>query len=240
MCSSDLFFQNSLMLSSLLLSALLMGMAGGPHCLAMCGSACMGVSKWPGSSALRNVWLFQVGRVLGYATLGAVAAVSMNTIGWLAAETPVLHPVWSMLHIAALLWGLWLLWRAEQPLWLSTTAQAIWTFVSSRRQPSARHSWAALWLGMVWALLPCGLLYSALVVAALAGNPLQGAVVMATFAVCSGLVLLVAPWALLRWGRSIRIPALGMRLAGLALSVSAGMALYLGLFHNQAPWCVAP
>ena len=79
----------------------------------------------------------------------------------------------------------------------------------------------------------------ALVVAALAGNPLQGAWVMATFAACSGLVLFVAPWALLRWGRSIRIPALGMRLAGLALSVSAGAALYLGLVHNQAPWCVA-
>ena len=182
------------MLSSLLLSALLMGMAGGPHCLAMCGSACMGVSKWPGSSALRNVWLFQVGRVLGYATLGAVAAVSMNTIGWLAAETPVLHPVWSMLHIAALLWGLWLLWRAEQPLWLSATAQAIWTFVSSRRQPSARHSWAALWLGMVWALLPCGLLYSALLVAAFTAVPWRGALVMGMFALGGGLVLTVVPW----------------------------------------------
>jgi hypothetical protein len=30
----------------------------------------------------------------------------------------------------------------------------------------------------------------------------------------------------------------GMRLAGVALSLSSGSALYLGLVHNQAPWCV--
>jgi len=28
-----------------------------------------------------------------------------------------------------------------------------------------------------------------------------------------------------------------VRLAGLALAVSAGIALYLGLVHDQAPWC---
>jgi hypothetical protein len=97
---------------------------------------------------------------------------------------------------------------------------------------------APLIAGMLWALLPCGLLYSALIVAALAGNPWQGAGVMATFALASGLVLGVAPWALLRFGTSIRVPGWGMRMAGLALSFSAGAALYLGLVHNQAPWCV--
>ena len=76
------------------------------------------------------------------------------------------------------------------------------------------------------------------VVAALAAQAWQGAVVMATFALFSAAVLALGPWVLLRWGRSMRASALGMRLAGLALSLSSGSALYLGLFHNQAPWCV--
>jgi uncharacterized protein len=54
------------MLQTLLISALLMGVAGGPHYLAMCGTACMGVSRWPGQSAARSLWLFQTGRVIGY------------------------------------------------------------------------------------------------------------------------------------------------------------------------------
>jgi len=48
----------------------------------------------------------------------------------------------------------------------------------------------------------------------------------------------LGPWALLRWGQSIRAPGWGMLLAGLALTFSAAAALYLGLVHNQAPWCV--
>nr|MBP7920564.1 sulfite exporter TauE/SafE family protein [Limnohabitans sp.] len=55
------------MLSSLLITAGLMGLVGGPHCLAMCGAACLGISRWPARSALHNLLLFQFGRVLGYA-----------------------------------------------------------------------------------------------------------------------------------------------------------------------------
>jgi sulfite exporter TauE/SafE len=107
----------------------------------------------------------------------------------------------------------------------------------ARRAPLPQWG-TPIFTGMLWALLPCGLLYSALIVAALAGTPWQGAGVMATFALASGLVLGLGPWALLRWGQSIRAPGWGMRLAGLALTFSAAAALYLGLVHNQAPWCV--
>jgi hypothetical protein len=31
-----------------------------------------------------------------------------------------------------------------------------------------------------------------------------------------------------------------VRLAGLGLAASSGTALWLGLVHNQAPWCVTP
>ena len=197
------------MLGSLLLSALLMGIAGGPHCLAMCGSACMGMSRLPGQSAIRNLWLFQTGRLIGYASLGAVAAMSVNTVAWLAAETPLLHPVWSMMHIAAVLWGLWLMWHAEQPLWLSKIARAIWGVVSRHAAQPGRHAFSTLWLGMAWALLPCGLLYSALLVAAFTAGPVQGALVMALFAIGGGLMLTVFPWLwsrIMHWGNWGQVP----------------------------------
>jgi sulfite exporter TauE/SafE len=242
------------MLASLLLSAFLMGLAGGPHCLAMCGSACMGMTRWPGQSAMRHLVLFQTGRLIGYASLGAVAAVSMNAVGWLASETPVLRPVWRMMHVAAVLWGLWLIWHAEQPLWLSRTANAIWKVVSRHAGRPDSHSLSTLWLGMAWALLPCGLLYSALLVAAFTPGPLQGALVMAAFALGGGLALTVLPWlwshfnngslhggqVAIHWNTTpIKNPAhWGTRISGLLLAVTAGWGLWTGLTHTASPWCL--
>jgi sulfite exporter TauE/SafE len=98
---------------------------------------------------------------------------------------------------------------------------------------------APLGLGVAWALLPCGLLYSALMVAALAGSVPGGAMVMAVFAIGSGVSLWVGPWLLLRLGRNGR-GAWSMRVAGLALVLVSAWGLYMGLVHDQAPWCVAP
>jgi sulfite exporter TauE/SafE len=94
-------------------------------------------------------------------------------------------------------------------------------------------------LGVAWSLLPCGLLYSALLVAALSANPAQGAGVMALFAVGSGLSLMAGPWLWLR----LRGPGSGqwaIRLAGAALLASSAWALWMGLVHDAAPWCITP
>ena len=237
------------MLGGLLFSALLMGLAGGPHCLAMCGTACMGVSRWPGQSAARSLLLFQTGRVVGYSTLGALAAVSMNALGWLAEETSVFHPLWSMLHIAAVLWGVWLMWRAEQPLWVNRTAQRVWQAMSGKTRAVSKQMFAPLWLGMAWALLPCGLLYSALLVAMFTAGALQGALVMAAFALGGGLMLTVFPWLwshISNWGQvPIRnltpiksMTSIGTRISGLVLALTAAWGLYSGLTHSVSPWCL--
>jgi len=49
---------------------------------------------------------------------------------------------------------------------------------------------AAVSIGVVWALLPCRLLYSALLVAVMSNGVGEGAVVMALFAAGSGVLLL--------------------------------------------------
>jgi sulfite exporter TauE/SafE len=95
---------------------------------------------------------------------------------------------------------------------------------------------------MLWALLPCGLLYSAVMVSALAGSVAGGAVLMALFALGSGITMLAGPWLWLRLAARIPPAAAtgdwGVRLAGAALAASATWALWMGLVHDAAPWCV--
>ena len=234
------------MFSALMLTAALMGLAGGPHCLAMCGAACIGVGQAAAPRTFQALVLFQLGRVLGYGVLGAVAASSLQGVGWLSVHSAALRPVWSLLHVAAMVLGLLLLWRAEQPVWLQGTARGIWT---RARALNARWHLRAdrgtpVAMGMLWALLPCGLLYSALMVAALAGGPLQGAGVMVSFVLGSATVLLLGPWLWFKLGRqgpiSLGTGAWGVRLAGLTLAVTSAWGLWMGLVHDQAPWCITP
>ena len=225
------------MQTSLAATALLMGLAGGPHCIAMCGAACAGIGKAAGEQSARAIWLFQAGRMASYATLGAVAAASMQGLGWLTVQTAAIRPVWTLFHVAAVVLGLTLLILARQPLWLDQGARRVWQKVRS-----LHVFWGAsapLAMGSLWAFMPCGLLYSAVMVAALSGGPVNGAMTMALFALGSSVSLLAGPWLLLRLGADAR-GTWGMRLAGLALAVTSGWALWMGLAHDAAPWCVTP
>ncbi|HOV18461.1 sulfite exporter TauE/SafE family protein [Ottowia sp.] len=222
---------------SLAATAVLMGLAGGPHCIAMCGAACAGMGQAAAPRSGLGIGLFLLGRLAGYTLLGALAAASMQGLGWLTVQSAALRPVWTMVHVAALLLGAMLLLWARQPLWLDVGARRVWARVRSATQRLGLV--APLGVGVAWALLPCGLLYSAAMVAALAGSVAGGAAVMALFALGSGATLWLGPWLLLRLGRSGQ-GAWGMRLAGLALLLTSAWGLWMGLMHDQAPWCVVP
>jgi sulfite exporter TauE/SafE len=226
-------------LISLASTALLMGLVGGPHCVAMCGAACAGLGQAAGPRKNQAIFAFQAGRVLGYSALGALAAASMQGLGWLTVQSAALRPVWSLLHVAALVLGLLLLFKAEQPLWLERVGRGIW---QRARAFGQRSGSAPLLLGMLWALLPCGLLYSALLVAALAGSVAAGAMVMALFALGTSVSMVAGPWLWLRLRGDAAFGghgSLGVRVAGAALALSSAWALYMALARNAAPWCVS-
>jgi hypothetical protein len=225
------------MQSSLALTAFLMGVVGGPHCVAMCGAACAGIGQAAGPRKMSAMWSFQAGRVLGYSALGALAAASMQGLGWLTVQSAALRPVWTLFHVAAFVLGMLLLWRARQPVWLEQAGRSIWS--GARALAQGRGRGAPLVIGTLWAFLPCGLLYSALLVAALAGRALDGAAVMALFALGTSVSMMAGPWLWLRL-RGTGSGEWGVRLAGLALAVSSAWALWMGFAHNTAPWCVTP
>lgn len=225
------------MQSSLAITALVMGLAGGPHCIVMCGAACAGFGQAAGERRTQAMWSFQLGRVLGYSALGALAAATVQGLGWLTTQSAALRPVWTMLHVAAFLLGVLLLVQARQPLWLDTAASRLWARVRAFNQRWGMAAPAIV--GVLWALMPCGLLYSALMVAALSSQVWQGAVVMALFALGSSVSLWAGPWLLLKLG-NLGDGRWGMRLAGMALAGLSAWALWMGLVHDQAPWCVTP
>ena len=225
------------MQSSLAVTAVLMGLAGGPHCVAMCGAACAGLAQAAGPRQRQSLTAFQVGRLIGYSLLGAVAAAGMQALGWLTVQSAVLRPVWSLLHVTAMLLGVLLMLTARQPAWLDQSARRLWQRVRAFHDRRAR---TAPWiLGLLWAFMPCGLLYSALMLAALTGAPTEGALTMALFALGSSVSLWAGPWLWLRL-QTLGDGAWGMRLAGAALFSVSAWGLWMGLVHQQAPWCLTP
>lgn len=248
------------MSTTLIATAALMGLAGGPHCAAMCGAACGAITGSVGGAPVRivrapaaaggasasevpvrvgstgrSVWLFQAGRLSGYTLAGAAAAQAVSSFAWLSQQAAALRPVWLVLHLAVLAWGLTLLVLARQPELVANAGRQLWM----RLQPVQRRSGGVFTVGMLWAFMPCGLLYSALLVASLSGGPVQGALAMALFALASGVPLAAAP-ALLqrlrRLGDGVR-KDFGTRASGLVLALAALWGLSMDLAQRIAQWC---
>jgi sulfite exporter TauE/SafE len=95
--------------------------------------------------------------------------------------------------------------------------------------------------GLAWFALPCGLLQSALVMAALADGPTGGAAVMAAFAATSSIGLSMVPLVVRRWvggrGVSARSTSWAVRMAGLGLVATSGWALGHGLWERVVALC---
>jgi sulfite exporter TauE/SafE len=222
------------MLSSLMLTALLMGLGGVPHCAAMCGSACTVV--FPRGVPLLSL----LGRCLSYALLGAVAAASAGLASAWGRQFSFLQPFWVMGQAAATLLGLWLLFTGRVPMALENLGQGLFRRARARwHRAGATHAPGSSWVsglvpllgGMAWALLPCGLLYAAVMTAALAPSPQAGAAVMLCFALPGAVGVWAAPTVLARLrGRtaapvaSTPVPVIWMRNASEAASPAGAAA----------------
>jgi len=237
------------MLSSAAFTAGLMGLVGGVHCVAMCAAPSAAVIRIHAASgscaatsgsgrAVRRTLAFHAGRAVSYAALGALAAASMQGLGWLTTQAAALRPVWTLMHLSVLAWGLMLLVLARQPVWADTAGRTLWDGLRAR-VGSAPAPWIA---GLSWGLMPCGLLYSAVLVAALAGGAVEGAISMLMFAAASAVSLWVSPhlwqWAKRQDWRGHE--GLGVRVAGALLMAVAAAALWMDLNARYAAWCAAP
>lgn len=237
----------------LMISGLLTGLFGSLHCLGMCGGLvtafsmprnktvlqpnAVAVSRMADGSLLQR----HAGRLLGYALLGAVS-------GGLGAATQVLSqllPVQQALYLLAqcmmLALGLYvmgytgllapierggaLLWQRLQPhfaLHLRTASANRDSGIGSR-----------LLSGMLWGLMPCGMVYAMLATALVSGGALQGALLMLAFGLGT-LPMLLAAGATLKHLQQLRHSLLARRIAGAVLMAFAlqGLLHWAGGFQG--------
>jgi len=153
--------------------ALGMGLLGSTHCVAMCG----GITSVLGS---RRTLAFQLGRVVAYGAIGAIAASFGAVRGDLEPVRFGLRALAAVcmltvgLHLAGLPSSVKLLESAGAPLWRRIAPLA-------KRFVPLRSTSDALVAGGLWAFMPCGLLYGAIALAASAGSTMDGAATMLAF-----------------------------------------------------------
>jgi len=234
--------------AALLLTALLLGLAGSVHCVAMCGAPSAAAMRACGGAPREGWSAFHLGRLAGYAAAGAVAAASVGAVAQWSTWSPALRPVWTLLHVAALALGLWLLVRGRQPEWLERAGRG------ASRQVPANGGWQRMHgpakagaTGLAWVAWPCGLLQSALVVAALADSAWGGAATMGVFAMATAPSLGLAPWLWSRLAGSRRetralsatVNGLAVRLAGGLLAVASIWALGHDVIRQAVAFCLS-
>lgn len=241
-----------------------LGLASAPHCMLMCGAACGAI----GGGSTRRTAALHAGRLLSYAAAGALAAASIEVLGRWAQTLPALKPLWSAMHAALLVFGLWLLVTAREPRWATRAASAVAMVgpvpaVGNAGRPASgwqrlRGPLRAGAIGLGWVALPCALLQSALMMAALANGPVGGALVMGSFYAGSLPALWLAPALWLRLAASrpggessiapeaSRGPAMvtprarriAIRLAGAVLAAASSWALLHGVWAEFIAWCL--
>ena len=170
-------------------AALVAGIAGSAHCFTMCGGLASALGMHARATAansqavLRTAFVYQAGRLGGYAFAGALFGLFGATLqqvldlSRLAIILRVASGVLLILVAARVLFA----WNALR--WLERFGARIWL----KLQPLARRTGGlsgiaqAALLGMLWGWLPCGLVYSMLLFAAFSGDALNGAAIMIAF-----------------------------------------------------------
>ncbi|MCP4993767.1 MAG: sulfite exporter TauE/SafE family protein [Gammaproteobacteria bacterium] len=173
------------------LSAFVVGLLGGVHCVGMCGGIVSALTfslaenhRRTAAAMLPFQLAYNLGRMTSYLLAGAV----MGGLGMLLAQLlPVYYAQFFLLVLAGIfmillglyLGGWWMLlnrleragarlWRCLEPL--------------GRRLMPVSSPYRAFTVGVIWGWIPCGLVYSMLVNAIATGGALQGAGLMLAFA----------------------------------------------------------
>lgn len=168
-------------------AALLTGLLGSAHCLGMCAgiSGLFAVNAEIGTlrRQLPMAIAYNAGRVLTYALLGAIVATFGGIL--VDAKPTLARPVLLITGTVIILIGLQVAfnWRLLNPL--ERMGAVLW----QKLAPVAKHFVPvtsvprAMGLGLLWGWLPCGLVYSVLLIAATSAAPLAGATTMVAFGI---------------------------------------------------------
>lgn len=195
---------------------------GSAHCLGMCG----GISALASMDA-KSALSYQLGRWMGYATLGALAALLGSTLTGAELPTELHWLSFALIGLALISNGV-SLWRGTSGLSPLSGKRVGGALSGLLRPVNALPSVVrSLLIGLVTAALPCAWLYSFVLIALASRDPWMGAGVMSGLWLGSAPPLLVAGvggagirrWATQRGARQLwarRALALVLVLAGVS------------------------
>lgn len=161
----------------MLWTAFLLGFLGSFHCLGMCGPIAMAISSKDSSAFLRNKLLYNLGRTFTYSLLGGL----VGFLGFTLALAGVQQ--WLSLTMGALIVLLSFFYKKSEKLIAgSGFFGAVFRLKSSLGKYIKRGGSSAFVVtGLLNGLLPCGMVYLALVASMALQSPLQGALYMSFF-----------------------------------------------------------
>lgn len=172
-------------------TALLIGLFSTVHCLGMCGGI-VGALTFSLPTEVREhprrlgsfLLAYNTGRLTSYALAGAAVGLLG---GGLYAALPTGGHLFLQAMAATLMVGIGLYLAGWFPRFAAIERLGIplWRRLepAGRRLLPVRHPVLALVYGAIWGWLPCGLVYSALLLTVTAGGPAEGALFMAAFGV---------------------------------------------------------
>ena len=221
-------------------AALVLGLLASGHCMLMCGgiSMALGVAtaKDDQGRPRRSLLLgYQLGRILSY----SLAGLLIGTIGGVVIALLDIERVRLTLRFASaaalLLAALVMLGVLRDPG--SSLGRKLWPKLAplGRRLMPVTSLPRAMAFGALWGWMPCGFVYTILLVAALSAQPLQSAAVMAAFGLGTLPAMLATSWGAPRLLQLSSKPRLRQS-AGYVLLACSALTLASPLLIGHAPW----
>lgn len=218
---------------AVLVTAFLAGLLGSGHCFGMCGGIAGSLGALSGGGTekralIRPAVQFNLGRLLGYAVLGAIAAGVIGAVGEIVSLKSYARYFRVVTAIMVLVIGLSFIidWRGLAIL--EKGGAGIWKRIMPlAAKISQRNDWIGrTGLGICWGFLPCGLVYTVLMTAASTANALTGALTMFAFGLGTAPAML---------GLTVAAPALATFLNDRLVRRIVGFSLIV-----LAVWMVIP
>jgi sulfite exporter TauE/SafE len=196
----------------LLISAVVLGLLGGGHCLGMCGglmgALTMAIPPEQRARRLHLLLAYNLGRVFSYSCAGLLLGLG----GWALANSPAAMGLRIGAGLLMICMGLYLAGWWSGLTRIEAVGRTLWRHI----QPIAKTLLPvtslprALLLGILWGWLPCGLVYSTLLWAASQGNAIDSALLMLAFGLGTLPVLLASGLAAQRLNTLLRQRSLRM------------------------------
>lgn len=208
------------------LTPLLIGFFSGFHCIAMCGGLCAVICQKQNNS---QTLITNLGRITTYTFLGALfagiiqgASLQLDLGSW-GFSLRLLMGLMLMLSGLVILFknkAKWLTIQKPLPFWPAVSQKL-------RNIQNATSLPAVFAKGMLWGLIPCGLLYGMLIIAATTADVWRGASFMLFFGLGTLIPLLIS--------QNIIHKLLNQNNRWLR-GLTGGFVIFLGLWIMLSPW----